>query len=409
MSDRYPGGLIRKTPPTITPPVDGEGGSAPGIWTLEQASYYQGTGEWPKGVLPRELYSWGIGTYGQLGLNSILNVSSPTQVGALGIWDNVSIAEQDTVATQTNGTLWTWGRNVAGQSGQNDLTARSSPVQVGSLTNWYKVSAGFKFVVAIKTNGTMWSWGENGQGQLGQNIDRNIDRSSPVQIGALTTWLEVRSGYAHSVALKTDGTLWSWGRNYEGQLGTSDITLRSSPVQVGGLTNWLSVTAGGYHTMAVKTDGTAWSWGRNDDGQLGIGTSGPGTNRNSPVQIGALTTWNTPGSGDKTSFIIKTDGTLWAWGENNNGQLGNNSLFNVNSPVQIGSLGAWEKVSGAKDHTVATQTDGTLWSWGTGGSGRTGHNNQIALSSPTQVGGLTTWNNIATMPYSGSTLATTKG
>jgi hypothetical protein len=142
MSDRYPGGLIRKTPPTITPPVDGEGGSAPGIWTLEQVAYYTKEGEWPKPVLPRELYAWGSNFYGSLGQDDKIYRSSPTQVGAFINWAQVSKASSNTAAVKTDGTLWTWGFGSQGRLGLNDTVSRSSPVQVGALTNWSQVSIG---------------------------------------------------------------------------------------------------------------------------------------------------------------------------------------------------------------------------------------------------------------------------
>jgi hypothetical protein len=129
MSDRYPGGLIRKTPPTITPPVDGEGGSAPGIWTLEQVAYYTKEGEWPKPVLPRELYAWGSNFYGSLGQDDKIYRSSPTQVGAFINWAQVSKASSNTAAVKTDGTLWTWGFGSQGRLGLNDTVSRSSPVQ----------------------------------------------------------------------------------------------------------------------------------------------------------------------------------------------------------------------------------------------------------------------------------------
>ena len=144
--------------------------------------------------------------------------------------------------------------------------------------------------LAIKTDGTLWAWGTNSvNGQLGLGDVTN--RSSPAQVGALTNWLSVAGGFNHTIALKTDGTLWSWGRNNVGQLGLGNITNYSSPKQVGALANWLSVAGGYRHTIALKTDGSLWTWGWNNQGQLGLGTSGAGTYKSSPAQVGALTTW----------------------------------------------------------------------------------------------------------------------
>ena len=148
------------------------------------------------------------------------------------------------------GSLWSWGRNDYGQLGQNNITHRSSPVQVGSLTNWSLIASGYYHTLATKTDGTLWSWGYNANGQLGQSDTTH--RSSPVQVGSLTTWSSVACGnIAHTIATKTDGTLWSWGMNDYGHLGVGDITHRSSPVQVGSLTNWSSIDGGSYYTIAT--------------------------------------------------------------------------------------------------------------------------------------------------------------
>jgi alpha-tubulin suppressor-like RCC1 family protein len=182
-----------------------------------------------------------------------------------------------------------WGNNYSGRLGDNSTTPRSSPVQtISGGTNWKQVSGGGNYTAAIKTDGTLWNWGRNAYGQLG--INDISDRSSPVQtISGGTNWKQISGGY-HTAAIKTDGTLWVWGFNNSGQLGTNDMTHRSSPVQtVSGGTNWKQVSGGGYHTAAIKTDGTLWNWGRNANGQLGDNSI---THRSSPVQtIAGGTNW----------------------------------------------------------------------------------------------------------------------
>ena len=148
-------------------------------------------------------------------------------------------------------TLWAWGYNNYGQLGLGDVTNRSSPVQVGALTTWSSVAGGQLHTTALKTDGTLWTWGYNPYGQLG--LGDTVNRSSPVQVGALTTWSSVAAGLLHTTALKTDGTLWAWGYNHYGQLGLGDTTDRSSPVQVGALTTWSSVADGEYHTTAIRS------------------------------------------------------------------------------------------------------------------------------------------------------------
>jgi len=162
------------------------------------------------------------------------------------------------------GPLYAWGNNGNGQTGLNTTTASSSPIQVGLLNTWTSASGGSNQTLALKSDGTLWAWGGGSNGRLGDGTV--IDRSSPIQIGSLTTWAQVSAGLInHSAAIKTDGSLWTWGYNGVsngwGKLGHNDIIARSSPVQVGTLTTWLEVATASYFTAATKTDGTLWTWG----------------------------------------------------------------------------------------------------------------------------------------------------
>ena len=339
------------------------------------------------------LFSWGSNTtFGQLGLGNTTSYSSPKQVGALTTWLTVAAGYAHVVATKSDGTLWTWGYNANGQLGLGNVTYYSSPKQVGALTTWSKIAAARLATFSIKTDGTLWSWGYNATGQLGDGTATN--RSSPVQVGALTTWLTVAAGSYHTIATQTNGTLWTWGYNANGQLGLGTSgggTQRSSPVQVGLLTTWLNIAGGGYNTLAVKTDGTLWSWGYNAQGQLGLGNT---TDYSSPKQVGALTAWLKVASGLYHSIVTKTDGTLWAWGQGGSGQLGLGNLTYYSSPKQVGGLTTWATPSVMQGNTrssMAIKTDGTLWTWGFNGNGRLGLGNTTNYSSPKQVGAGTTW------------------
>jgi alpha-tubulin suppressor-like RCC1 family protein len=359
--------------------------------------------------LGQELYSWGGNVSGGLGLNDTANRSSPVQVGALNTWETVAAMSRTSGAIKKDGTLWTWGLNGSGVLGQDTGYGvnRSSPVQVGALTTWYKLSAGSydnnsgAHFLAVKTDGTMWTWGANGSGQLGLND--TYARSSPVQIGALTGWAEIAAGAYSSLAVKTNGTLWSWGQNQQGGLGLGDVVYRSSPVQIGALTTWSKVAMSQLTSAAIKTDGTLWMWGFGYQGQLGTDLSGGAATRSSPVQVGALTTWAAVSVTRTATFAVKTDGTMWAWGYNGQGRLGLNiSSGNRSSPVQIGALTNWNKISanirvgGAYGGVcLAIKTDGTLWSWGNNIYGVLGLGDAVKRSSPTQVGSLTTWISIS--------------
>jgi alpha-tubulin suppressor-like RCC1 family protein len=353
-----------------------------------------------------KLWTWGQNNFGALGLGDTNSRSSPTQVGSLTTWSTVTNNFYGGTAVKIDGTLWTWGYNFYGNLGLNDGIDRSSPVQVPGISGWLTSFRSGNVgsdggVLAIKTNldntnGTLLSWGYNQSGQLGLN---NITtRSSPIQVGSLTTWSNVSSGESFAAAIKTDGTLWSWGRNTTlaaaaaGQLGQGDTLNRSSPVQVGVLTTWSTVSARRLSCLAIKTDGTLWSWGRNSYGQLGLGDT---LNRSSPTQVGSLTTWATVANGYTNSLAIKTDGTLWAWGGGANGQLGQGDTINRSSPVQIGSLTTWSSIACGWYWSAAKNTDGTLWTWGGNGDGQLGLGDTINRSSPIQVGSLTTWVNIS--------------
>ena len=362
-----------------------------GKWTLTEQAQGTAAGTWT-GLPLYELYAWGDGDDGRLGLNDTINRSSPVQVGGT-TWALVSAGSYNNAATKTDGTLWTWGRGGVGQLGLNDTIYRSSPVQVGALTTWSQVSAGTDFAGAVKTDGTLWMWGRGNQGQLGHN--NTIDVSSPVQVGALTTWYEVSTGGQHTAAIKTDGTLWAWGEAGEGRLGNNSTVDKSSPIQVGALTNWAQVSASsGSHTAAIKTDGTLWTWGFNTSGQLGQNNT---VVTSSPVQVGALTTWAQVSARGNWTAAIKTDGTMWAWGDNGFGRLGTNTpeTIDISSPTQIGALTTWAQVSAGGLDGLAIKTDGTLWAWGLNHNGQSGVNDTIARSSPIQVGSLTTWTQVS--------------
>jgi alpha-tubulin suppressor-like RCC1 family protein len=253
------------------------------------------------------MWSWGQNNYGKLGLGNTTDYSSPKQVGAGTTWASVSASSGNwTAAIKTDGTIWSWGRNdTFGALGLGNTTNISSPVQIGALTNWLRVSGGSYHGIAVKTDGTIWTWGRNAYGTLG--LGNTTDYSSPKQVGAGTTWASIAGGSSHCVAIKTDGTMWSWGDNSNtgaGRLGLGDQERRSSPTQIGALTNWLKISAGRYHNLAIKTNSTLWSWGRNSYGEVGDGTTT--TPVVSPIQVGSLTNWSSVAAGQRWSLAISS-------------------------------------------------------------------------------------------------------
>jgi len=307
------------------------------------------------------LWTWGRATYGVLGSGSTVSRSSPVTVAGGGTtWEEVEAATGHMAAVKNDGTLWTWGRNANGQLGSNSTTNRSSPVTtVGSLGtqgDWRVPAVGGDNSAAIKIDGTLWTWGDNVSGQLGDGS--TTDRSSPQTVaGGGTTWDKIAlsnllGAGAFAAAIKTDGTLWTWGGNTNGTLGDGSTTSRSSPQTVaGGGTNWFNVSCGYGHTIAVKLDGTLWTWGNNNNGALGI----TGGNRSSPGTIASGgTTWKICSAGNQMSAAIKSDGTLWTWGLNTNGNLGDGSTTSRSSPGTVsGSLLNWTGVSCSQVTTSA--------------------------------------------------------
>ena len=358
-----------------------------------------GAGVQALGPDPTNLWAWGLNTNGQLGLGDTINRSSPVQVGSLGTWSQVSAGLRLTSAVKTDGTLWAWGLGQDGCLGQGNTTSYSSPKQVGELNTWAVTSSGDPAIGAIKTTGTLWTWGRNGYGQLGQG--GTIYRSSPVQVGLLDTWSKIAAGVGAMAAIKTDGTLWTWGNNYIGQLGLGDKINRSSPVQVGILNDWSTISAGTHYSsttgafIAGKTNGTLWSWGANNGAALGVGQA---QSRSSPTQIGSLTTWGVGTIGDQFGFAIQTTGSLWTWGTAYSGdQADNRTLIQgwVSGGIQVGLLTDWwsasnRAVAGGRTG-LAIKSDGTLWNWGNNANGALGKNDTANTSSPVQLGLLNTW------------------
>jgi alpha-tubulin suppressor-like RCC1 family protein len=361
--------------------------------------------------LNANLETWGDGQQGGLGTGDTVNTSSPVQVGTLTNWKQVTMRLYNCAALKTDGTLWTWGQNSTngpGQLGLGDTVNRSSPVQVGTLTDWKQLADGNASDrhACIKTDGTLWVWGADQQGGLG--LGDTLARSSPTQVGTLTNWKQISMGAA-SVCVKTDGTLWTWGFNSNGELGlgyTSPLR-QSSPIQVGSMTDWKSPSAGGGHTACIKTDGTLWIWGNNSNGELGLGDT---IRRSSPVQVGSLTNWKQVSCGGDHTACIKTDGTLWTWGSNKSagvtvyGQLGLGDVISRSSPVQVGSLTDWKQVNCGNFNTACIKTDGTLWTWGENvfagsGGGMLGLGDSIRRSSPVQVGSFTYWKQVSASSY----------
>jgi alpha-tubulin suppressor-like RCC1 family protein/plastocyanin len=345
----------------------------------------------------QNLFVSGYNDFGKFGQNSATpdRYSSPIQISGTN-WRNGQMSDWGVLATKTDNTLWVWGGNQQGGLGNNkQYLAISSPTQITG--SWSFGAAGNNNrSYAINTDGELWIWGKNEYGALGlnQSAPGLAGKSSPTQLGTDTNWSSAGdyAYYRNSWGIKTDGTLWVWGSNDNTRLGTNDsISNRhqSSPVQIGG-TTWKAMSGSYASGLSTKTDGTLWAWGYNAYGQLGQNNR---TEYSSPRQIPG--SWNKIASGSYSNYATKTDGTLWGWGCSINGELGLNEHFSPSysgrsSPVQIPGT-TWETVINLGNKAAgATKSDGTFWSWGSNTYGQLGLNDKTQRSSPTQVPG-TTW------------------
>jgi len=318
----------------------------------------------------------------------------------------VSAGNSFTVALKSDGTVWSWGYNYFGQLGDGTTTtAKRTPVRVTGLTDVISVSAGHTHTAVLKADGTVWTWGYNWYGQLGDGTI--INKHAPVQVTGLTGVIAVSAGDEHTVALKADGTVWAWGHNWTGQLGTSTTTMyqSSTPVQIVGLTGITAISAGHSHTVALKSDGTAWAWGNNSHGQLGDGSTTWG-GVPQPVQVAGLADIIAVSVGSRYTVALKADGTAWAWGYNYYGQLGDGTTADRHTPVQITGLTGVTDISAGAVHTVASTLGGTAWAWGSNNRGQLGDGTETDRHTPVQVTGLTGVTAVSAANSSGATVHT---
>ena len=311
-----------------------------------------------------------------------------------------------TLALMVDGTIKAWGNNSYGQLGLGNTTAATTPTTVLG-GNWMDIAVGYRYVVAVKKDGTLWAWGNNLDGGLGVN-DTNVQYSSPTQIGSAADWAKVFSGGERTFAIKADGSLWAWGWNMYGQLGLGDTNAATHlvPTQVLPGSTWSSISAGLYHTMGIRTDGslngTLWGWGDNSFGRIGNGNTSGAVYAVPQQESSASNQWRNVAVGLFHSLGIKSDGTLWAWGKNDVSQLGLGDTVTRYQPNKVGTATIWELISASAVGSMATQTNGTLWSWGKNVSGATGQYMMICLptcsasmltkTAPTQVGTANLWN-----------------
>ncbi len=283
------------------------------------------------------------------------------------------------------GVVKAFGFNQSGQVGDGTVVSRRSPVSVLNLTGVVQVAGGDSHSLALKSDGTVWAWGGNAYGQLGDGT--TVDKTLPVSVLNLTSVVQVAAAGDHSLALKSDGTVWAWGNNGYFQIGDGTSTTRLTPVQTPGLSGISQVAAGRYHSFALATNSTVWAWGRNDKGQLGDGTT---ADRATPVHLTISPLFYFSGvqqiaAGELHSIAVKKDGTVWTWGYNHDGELGNGSNIDSSTPSQVPGVEEVIQVAAGSYHNLALGYNNVIWAWGANWEGQLGCNNSNLVSSPNAV------------------------
>ncbi len=327
-----------------------------------------------------------VADYGSHKIRKITNGTNPCT------WQMVSTQAAHNLGIKADGTLWAWGWNEYLQIGDGTNINRFTPTKISADNDWASVSAGEEHSLALKSDGSLWAWGWNGYGQLGDGTI--ISKTTPTRIGVANDWAKIEAGDLLSFAIKQDGTLWAWGYNNFGQLGDGTTTNNSIPTRIGLSTDyWQQISSSKNHVLAIKQNGTLWAWGRNQFGQLGDNST---VIKLVPTPIGA-STWKAIAAGYNHSLAINSNGTLWGWGRNTEYEIGDNTAVNKLVPTLADASTNWESLSTSFYGSSGLKNVGgiskSLWVWGAQfeghfGNGVTGYS---TIPMPTQVGTATNW------------------
>ncbi len=332
---------------------------------------------------------WGLNSSGQVGDGTTVNRPTPTPVLGISTAAHVDAGAAHSLAVLHDGTVRAWGANNSGQLGDGTLTNRPSPVRAAGLTNIVAVSAGGGHSLAVDASGVVWSWGLNNRGQLGDGT--LTTRVIPVRVlGLPGPAARISAGGSHSAARLTDGSVWTWGSNLNGQIGDGTVINRSLPVRIAFPGQALDVQAGNEHTLAVRSDGIVFAWGDNSSGQIGDGTT---IDRHLPTQVAGLTSVIQISAGGLHNLVRRGGDprTAFAWGSNTSGQLGDGTTTTRLRPVQVLGLVNPNGVFAGGQHSLAHELSGStpVRAWGNNGSGQLGDGTTINRLRPVVVPGLT--------------------
>ena len=298
-----------------------------------------------------------------------------------GIFNGLAANISSYVCSAQFGLLSSWGLNDRGQLGDGSSQNQFLPVLLDG--QWFQVSAGYQHSVAIRNDGTLWAWGHNGNGKVGTTTNINGIIYGPTQIIPNSKFIKVSAGPYHSLALQDDGSLWAWGSNGNGQLGDGTLTPKTIPTKIG-FSKWIDISAGHFVSLGIQSDGSLWAWGFISLAQPSVST---------PIKIGGNNIFKYIDTGSTTRFAIQDDGTLWGLGENTSGQLGDGTQLAKYILTKIGSM-KWRAISSANTYTLGIRSDGTLWGWGYNNSTFGNGPNVQSYLSPILIGS-DLWKNIS--------------
>lgn len=308
------------------------------------------------------IWSWGFNYYGQLGDGTKVDKISPVQITTETKFKEVSAGNgyDHSLAIDEEGNIWSWGCNKNGQLGNGTTTDSYNPKQITTGTKFIKIEAGECISFAIDENRDLWGWGWNRWGQLGYETEdiKNI----PTKLNLNIKVKEISAKYLHNLLIDTEGNLWSWGRNGNGQVGNGkkEDSVKK-PIQILQGTKFSKIATGIYYSLALDTNGRLWSWGRNDDGQLGDGTQ---TDCYVPKQIQTETSFSQIGAITNFSVALDIEGNIWSWGCNKQGQLGDGTTVNKAEPEKIKSKNKFKEILVGGNYVKAKDINGNLWGWG---------------------------------------------
>ena len=333
-----------------------------------------------------EPWAWGYNFHGQLGDGTTNESHVPVEVSTVRGAVAVAAGEYHSAALREDGSVWAWGHNGSGQLGDGTKNDSHVPIQVPGLTDVTAIAALQHHTLALKADGTVWAWGYNGAGELGDGT--TTDRAAPVQVSGITDAVAISGGVDHSLALLSSGLVVAWGGGVFGQMGNPAAPFGSlTPVYVANLVDVVGIAGGGWHNVALKSDGTVWAWGMNDVNQLAkaspFSVSSPSKVTGVPGTVIAVS------AGYWHGLALRADGTVWQWGYDGVGPL-QTGFPTKGQPVpwQVAGVSSAIAVDGGMYHSASLLVDGTVWTWGGNGSGQLGDGTTTSRTSAVQAGTL---------------------